>query len=55
MNISIHLSDEQAEHLIMIYDCVKDPDITSIEDYAGELLNDLICRIWDNVRENILN
>ena len=55
MNINIHLNKEQTDKLLMIYRMVRDPDITCIEDYVETLLDDLINRIWDDLRTEILN
>lgn len=55
MNINIHLNKEQTGKLLMIYRMVRDPDITCIEDYVEILLDDLISRIWDDIRTEILN
>lgn len=55
MNINIHLSRDTAEKLLMIYRMVRDPDITCVEDYVETMLSDLISRIWDDVRNDILN
>ena len=55
MNINIHLNKEQTDKLLMVYRMVHDPDITCIEDYIETLLNDLISRIWDDIRNEILN
>ena len=55
MNINIHLNKEQTDKLLMIYRMVRDPDITCIEDYVETLLDDLISRIWDDIRNEILN
>lgn len=55
MEISIYLSTEQAERLLLIYDRVNDPDIISVEDYAGQLFNSLLSRIWEDVRTEIMN
>lgn len=55
MTITIHLTREQTDKLLMIFSMVRDPDITCIEDYVESLLDDLITRIWDNVRNEILN
>lgn len=56
MNININLNRTQADKLLMIHRMVKvnDPDIT-IEDYAASLFADLISRIWDDIRNEILN
>ena len=55
MTINIHLNKEQTDKLLMIYRMVHDPTITCIEDYVESLLDDLITRIWEGVRTNILN
>ena len=55
MMINIHLSRELAEKLLMIYRMVQDPGISCLEDYVETLLDDLISRIWDDIRNEILN
>ena len=55
MNINIHLNKEQTDKLLAIYSMVNDPEITCIEDYVETLLDDLLSKIWDNVRHEILN
>lgn len=55
MIISIYLDDKQAERLVMIYDRVTDPEIRSIDDYATELFSKLLNRMWEKIREDILN
>ena len=55
MMINIHLSRELAEKLLMIYRMVQDPGISCLEDYVEMLLDDLVQRIWTDVRNEILN
>lgn len=55
LTISIYLDREQAEQLLLIYDRVRDPDITSVEDYVGEMFSKLLSRMWANLREDIMN
>ena len=55
MIINIHLNKTQTERLLNIYRMVHDPEITCIEDYVESLLDDLLTRVWDNVRNEIMN
>lgn len=53
--VDIHLSDKQAEQLLLIYEKVNDPEVTSIGDYVEQLFGDLLSRIWHDVRNDILS
>lgn len=55
MNININLNKTQADKLLMIYRMVRDPNISCLEDYVETLLDDLISRVWDDIRHEILN
>ena len=55
MIINLHLNDKQAEQLLIIYGMVNDPEVYCIEDYAGQLFSDLLARIWNDVRRDIMN
>lgn len=55
MTIVIDLNKTQADKLRMIYSMVNDPKISCVEDYVESLLDDLLTRIWDNVRNDIMN
>lgn len=55
MTFYIDLNKEQSEQLRMIYSMVNDPEITCVEDYVEELLTNLIGRIWNDLRNELLN
>ena len=55
MTIVIDLNKTQSDKLRMIYSMVHDPEITCVEDYVEVLLVDLLERIWNDVRNDIMN
>lgn len=55
MIITIELNKRQTEIMRMLYGMLRDPEIASIDDYASVLFTDLIQRIWNDVRNDILN
>lgn len=55
MIIEIDLNRDQASKLLTIYRMVHDPEITSVDDYVNMLFIDLLNRIWNDVRNGIMN
>lgn len=55
MDIIIHLNREQSEQLRLLYDMVDDLESNSIEEYAENLLGNLIERVWHDVRTGVMS
>ena len=55
MTIEIDLNRSQTEILLTIFKMVREPDITSVDDYASVIFLDLLYKIWEDVRRDILN
>ena len=41
--------------MLILFKMLRDPEITTIDDYASMLFSDLLYKIWQDVRNDVLN